>query len=50
MIWKIIALSIIVLLLVADYAMLVVAHKADEQAKRMYKLWKEQQDENNKHR
>lgn len=49
MIWKIIALSIIVLLLVADYAMLIVAHKADKQAERMYKLWKEQ-NENNKHR
>lgn len=42
MTYKIIALVIIALLLVADYAMLIVAHKADEQAERMYKLLEEQ--------
>lgn len=42
MIFKIIALGLVVMLIVANYAMLIVAHKADEQAERMYKLWEEQ--------
>lgn len=42
MVWKIIALVVIVLLLIADYAMLVIAHEADERAEEMYRLWKEQ--------
>ena len=49
MIFKIIALGIIVMLIVANYAMLIVAHKADEQAERMYKLW-EEQNENDRRR
>lgn len=40
MIFKIIALIIITILLVLDYAMLVVASKADERAERMYRRWK----------
>ena len=44
MVWKIIALIIITLLLIADYAMLVVASKAYEQAKKMYALWKIQKE------
>lgn len=40
MIYKIIALVIIALLLVADYAMLVVASRAEERAERMYRRWK----------
>ena len=49
MIFKIIALGIIVMLIVANYVMLIVAHKADEQAERMYKLW-EEQNENDRRR
>ena len=44
MVWQIIALIIITLLLIADYAMLVVASEADEQAKKMYALWKMQKE------
>ena len=40
MTFKIIALVIITILLVMDYALLVVAHDADERAKRMYEEWK----------
>ena len=50
MIFKIIALGIIVMLIVANYAMLIVAHKADEQAERMYKLWEEQRKNENDRR
>jgi type II secretory pathway component PulJ len=41
MTFKIVALVIIALLLVTDYAMLVVASRADERAERMYEEWKE---------
>ena len=41
MIFKIIALAIIIGLLVTDYALLVIAHDADERAERMYRAWKE---------
>lgn len=41
MIFKIIALVIITLLLVLDYALLVIAHEADERAEEMYRKWKE---------
>lgn len=41
MIFKIIALAIIIILLVMDYALLVIAHDADERAERMYRAWKE---------
>lgn len=40
MTFKIVALIIIALLLVTDYAMLVVASRADERAERMYEEWK----------
>ena len=45
MIFKIVALVIIALLLVIDYAMLVVAHRADEKARRMERAWEERQNE-----
>ncbi len=45
MIWKILALIIITILLVTDYAMLVVASRAEERAERMYRAWKEKCDE-----
>ena len=45
MIFKIVALIIIALLLIADYAMLVIASRAEERANRMYRLWKENRDE-----
>ena len=45
MTFKIIALVIITILLVTDYAMLVVASKAEERADRMYRAWKEKCDE-----
>lgn len=41
MIVKIIMLVLIVLLLVLDYALVVIAHEADEQAERMYNEWEE---------
>lgn len=40
MIFKIIALVIITLLLVLDYALVVIAHEADERAEEMYRRWK----------
>ena len=40
MTFKIVALIIIALLLVTDYAVLVVASRADERAERMYRRWK----------
>ena len=40
MTFKIIALIVITILLVTDYAMLVVASRADERAERMYEEWK----------
>lgn len=47
MIFKIVALVIIALLLVIDYAMLVVAHRADEKARRMERAWEERRNEQN---
>lgn len=44
MTFKIIMFVIIALLLVLNYSLIVVAHDADEQAKKMYKLLKERQD------
>ena len=46
MTFKIVALGIIALLLVTDYAMLVVAHRADERAERMYKRWQDERSNN----
>ena len=40
MIYKIVALCIVAILLVLDYAMLVVASRAEERAERMYRRWK----------
>ena len=40
MTFKIVALVIIALLLVMDYALMVIAHDADERAEEMYKRWK----------
>ena len=40
MTFKIIALIVIAILLVLDYAMLVVAGRADRRAERMYEEWK----------
>ena len=42
MTFKIIALIVITILLVLDYAMLVIASRADERAERMYRKWREQ--------
>ena len=41
MTFKIILLVIILLLLIIDYALMVMAHDADERADRMYRKWKE---------
>ena len=38
-------LIILCLLLVISYCMLVIAHEADERAERMYRKWKEKDDE-----
>ena len=40
MMFKITALIIIALLLVTDYAFLVIASRAEERAERMYRRWK----------
>ena len=40
MIYKIIALAIILLLLVADYVLLVIASREEQRAERMYRRWK----------
>ena len=42
MIFKIVALVIILLLLVADYVLLIEASRSEERAKRMYRKWKDQ--------
>lgn len=42
MIFKIIALVIITILLVLDYALMVIAHEADERADEMYRRWKDE--------
>lgn len=34
-------LMVICILLVVGYALLVMAHEADERAERMYRMWKE---------
>ena len=46
MIFKIIALAIIIGLLVMDYALLVIAHDADERAEKMYKRWQDERSNN----
>ena len=43
MIYKIVALAIILLLLVTDYALLVISSKEEEKAERMYRKWKREQ-------
>ena len=40
-----ILLAVILVLMILGYALLVVAHEADERADRMYKKWKEEHDE-----
>ena len=42
MTFKIIALIVIAALLVTDYALVVMAHRADERAERMYKRWQDE--------
>lgn len=46
MIFKIIALVIITLLLVLDYALMVIAHDADERAEKMYRRWQDERSNN----
>ena len=45
MTFKIIALIVIAALLITDYALVVMAHRADERAERMYEEWKEEHGE-----
>lgn len=47
MTFKIIALIVIAALLITDYALMVMAHRADERAERMYRKWKESKDNDN---
>lgn len=42
MIYKFIALGIIMLLLIISYSLLVMVHEADERAERMYRRWKDE--------
>ena len=44
MIFKIIALVVITILLVMDYALLVVASRAEERSERIYREWKEKKE------
>ena len=44
MIYKFIALGIIMLLLIISYSLLVMVHEADERAERMYRRWKDETD------
>lgn len=46
MTFKIIALVVITILLVMDYALMVTAHRADERAERMCKRWKDERSNN----
>lgn len=46
MIFKITALVIILILLVTDYAFLVIASRAEERANRMYERWKDERSNN----
>ena len=46
MTFKIVALVIIALLLVMDYALMVTAHRADERAEEMYRRWKDERGNN----
>ena len=46
MISKIIALIVITILLVLDYALLVIAHDADERAEKMYERWQDERSNN----
>ena len=46
MIFKITALVIILILLITDYALLVIAGRAEERANRMYKRWKDERSNN----
>ena len=48
MIFKIIALVVITILLVMDYALLVVASRADDRAERMYRKWREENERSNR--
>lgn len=52
MIYKIIALAIILLLIIIDYATFATASRADRQAEEMYRKWKERgaDDESENHR
>ena len=42
MIYKIVALCIVAILLVVNYAAFVAASRADERAERMYRRWKDE--------
>ena len=42
MIYKIVALCIVAILLVVNYAVFVAASRADEEAERMYRRWKDE--------
>lgn len=44
-IYKIVALCIIAVLIAMNYAVLVVASRAEERADRMYRKWKEEHNE-----
>lgn len=44
-IYKIVALCIIAVLIAMNYAVLVVASRAEERAERMYRKWKERNNE-----
>ena len=41
-----ILLALVTLLMIVAYSLLVMAHEADEKAKRMYRAWKESKDDN----
>ena len=45
MIYKIVALCIVAILIVVNYAAFVAASRADERAERMYEEWRRKRDE-----
>lgn len=45
MTYKIVALCIIAVLIAMNYAVLVVASRAEERSERMYRKWREEHDE-----
>lgn len=44
---KVILLIIIILLLILDYVLVIIAHRSDERAMRMYREWRRERERGN---